>query len=775
MSRVAFAIPLSIRFIRFVTIIQFALLVPSSFRASASAATPASSELLLEVDGSRLILAQGHLMIQRGSSVLVEIESIEFNFKDSRSLAIFSKNENAVVLHALYPATASYDEKQDLPVDIEIFKIDGGFRFHATPTWARNTTVRLRDLDDHFFGLLEPLYPNNHPSPDLRGQVVEIDAQGDQSLYNENYASIWSAFYMTDRGYASFFDTFARGRYRLGLAGETELYHRTGQLDWYIFIGHGGDALLASYYKVIGAPKLPPLWALGPIGWRDENKGGAAEVLEDVRHMTELRIPFTAWWVDRPYSDGKHNWSKMNFNAKFDRPKEWIGRLEQEYHLNLMTWVAPLTFGDLDFPGLLPGDMGYLDLSNPDALREFERRLATQYKAGVRGHKMDRAEEFFPEMDKWKDGTADNESRNKYLFLYAKTIDGFLQRAWGDDHFNFARGAFHRTQPYLSAVWGGDARSSWDGLAGNLANAIRCGFMGFPIWGTDTGGNLGGRIDEELYARWLEWGVWNGLFEIKIDNINGQGLDRPPWVYGERLQAAFRTACELRLELLPYIYSIARSSREHGVMMKPLAYVWPEDSATHSIGDEYLFGSTFLVAPLIAPGGTRSVYLPEGTWSDFYHPTRHYGGKQTIQTSSPFDRIPVFVRSNSIYLTGSPSLGNQTKWKKESPSTLVMHVISGEVGEKTEFEYIDSAHPHHSTVIKLERTGEASIVTAPALGHDLEVELISEKEPTATLEGRPVAVNYNESEKRSRIAITAGQAIDLRWTTGSGPIALKSN
>lgn len=704
-------------------------------------------------------------MIERAGAPLVEVQSIEFNFKAPKALTVLSKTAERTVLRATYPAVASYEEGKDLVVDLEVARVTDGFRFHAKPEWAKNTTVRLRDLDDHFFGLLEPLYPNNRPSPDLRGQVVEIEAVGDQSLYNENYASIWSAFYLTNRGYASFFDTFARGRYRLGLGGETELFHRTGTLDWYLFFGHGGDALLAAYYNIIGAPKLPPLWALGPIGWRDENKGGAAEVLEDVRHMTELQIPFTAWWVDRPYSDGKHSWSKMNFNQKFVRPKEWIGRLEQEYDLKLLTWVAPLTFGDADFPGLLPGDMGYIDLSNPEALGEFQRRLGVQYAAGVRGHKMDRAEEYFPEMDKWKDGTADNESRNKYLYLYAKTIDGFLQKAWGEDHFNFARGAFHRTQPYLSAVWGGDARSSWDGLAGNLANAIRCGFMGFPIWGTDTGGNLGGRIDEELYARWLEWGVWNGLFEIKLDDMNGQGQDRPPWVYGEKLQAAFRSACELRLQLLPYIYSLARTSSTHGVMMKPLAYVWPDDPETYAVGDEYLFGPTFLVAPLTGPGGKRTVYLPEGTWYEFHSPTRRHAGKQRIETTSAFDQIPVFIRGNSIYITGGAVPGNQAKWRKESPSTLVVHATPGEVGDKTEFEFIDSADKNHPTPIKLERTAAEVIVSASPLAQSVEVELLSEVAPTAVIQsGEAIGVKYNPADQRARVTIPAHQAIDLHWS-----------
>ncbi len=574
---------------------------------AASWAAMARAEVLLETGDGQVRLENGHLQLLHGGAVVADVQSIDFNFKAPKSLTVGARTADHVALHAVYPSVAKYrDEIGDLPVDIEIEAVAGGFRFHAKPDWALNTTIHLRDLDDHFFGLLEHLYPNNLRSPDLRGVVVDVDALGEESQYDENYASAWSPFYMTTRGYATFFDTFARGRYTLGINGETELYHRTGILDWYVLFGRDGDEILTAYYKIIGAPKAPPLWALGPIGWRDENKN-AAEILDDVKHMTDLHIPFTSWWLDRPYSDGSNDWGKMNFSAKFAHPKEWIGQLEHDYDLKFMTWIGPLTFGDQDFPGLLPGARGYLDLSNPDAVKEFERRLDLQYAAGVRGHKMDRAEEYLPEMAPWKDGTDANESRNKYLYLYAKVTDEILTRAWGDDNCNFARGAVQRTQSHLTALWGGDVRASWDGLGSNLANAIRCGFMGFPIWGSDTGGYLGAQIDEELYARWLQFGSWSGLFEIKIDNYPGHLPDRPPWAYGEKLQAAFRAACAERMQLLPYLYSLSHTSARHGVLMKPLAYLWPDDPATYAVADEYLFGPAFLVAPITEPGGKRSI------------------------------------------------------------------------------------------------------------------------------------------------------------------------
>jgi alpha-glucosidase (family GH31 glycosyl hydrolase) len=689
------------------------------------------------------------------------VRSFEFNFQAPKSIVVGERSSDRVTFRAVYPSVAKYqDEQGELSVDIIAERIAGGFHFTAKPGWAKNVTVRLRDLDDHFFGLLEMLYPNNRPSPDLRGSVVDIDTFGNGSQYHENYASVWSAFYMTTRGYASFFDTFAKGRYRLGLNGETELYHHTGALDWYIFVGRNGDEILNAYYGVIGAPKAPPLWALGPIGWRDQNNGGAEEIIEDVRHMSELKIPFTAWFVDRPYSDGENAWSKMNFSAKFAKPEEWIGKLEKDYGLKFMTWIAPMTFGDASFPGLLAGEHGYMDLTDPAAIDEFEKRLKLQYAVGVHGHKNDRADELFPEMTTWKDGTPEAERRNKYLYLYAKVTHDMLTRAWGADQCNFARGAFHRTQPYLSAVWGGDSRSSWDGLAANLANAIRCGFMGFPVWGTDTGGYLGGRIDEELYARWLEWGAWNGLFEIKLDDAAGKNQDRPPWVYSDKLQMAFREACELRMQLLPYLNSLTQTAAKTGVLMKPLAYVWPADVATHMIWDEYLFGSAFLVAPITKLGGERSVYLPEGRWYDFYEPARQYEGEQTITVTTPFNHIPVFVRENTIYVTGTIPIGNRRQWESVKPSYIIQ-ATPGRNGDRAEFELIDSLDQNKSKFLQVNVRGAAVRFSMPALGAPGELR-VRQKPPTRVrVNGRLFDAKYDALLAVYRIPFSANAAFEV--------------
>jgi len=709
------------------------------------------SQTIWTKNNFKVEVENGQIKVFDKGNQLVDITSINFNFTKPKAIDVKVNNADSLILQLTYPVVASYRlVNHDLVADI-FFKVtgEGTLRIYSVPDWAQNITIQLKDLGEHFFGVLEQLYPNNLKSPDLRGDFVDVNVKGNASQYHENYADVWSAFYMTNKGYASFFNTFAKGRYEFAINGRTELYHHTGKMDWYLFTGDNGNKILKQYYKVIGYPKFIPLWACGPVAWRDQNNGGKDEILSDIQKMTDLKIPFTAWFVDRPYSNGADDWSKMDFNSKFSDAKDWIKTINDKFGLQFMSWIAPMTFDDKDFPGLLPNFKGYIDLTNPEAVKEFEERLKKyQYSVNVRGHKMDRADEEFPEMSPWYDKTPEQDHRNKYIYLYAKVIDKFLNDAFGKDQFNFARSGFQGCQQYLSAVWGGDSRSTWDGYASSIATSMRCGFMGFPIWGSDVGGYLGGRIPESLYARWLQFGSWSGLFEIKLDNAGGNGEDRPPWKYGQKLQDIFRNVCAWRMEILPYIYSCSNTSYKNGVMMKPLAYEYPLDKNVYNIWNEYLFGNAFLVAPIVDSSNSRKVYLPEGTWINFYNLNEKFSGRKTIDVSLPLDKIPVYIKENSIYVTGNLISGNSKNWIKDfnKNEKIIIHVFPGENGQSATFDYIDYFNKNKENKFEVFNNNGIFNINVPAVSSALSIEIKSNRKPnTVEVNGKQIKFQWDES------------------------------
>jgi alpha-glucosidase (family GH31 glycosyl hydrolase) len=124
--------------------------------------------------------------------------------------------------------------------------------------------------------------------------------------------------------------------------------------------------------------------------------------------------------------------------------------------------------------------------------------------------------------------------------------------------------------------------------------------------------------------------------------------------------------------------------------MKPLAYMFPEDKNTLDNWNEYMFGKTFLVAPVTDTASMRKIYLPKGKWFDFYNRSLKYEGEKEINVTASLDHIPVFVKSNSFYLTGRMLDGNSKLWKHgNSERKLNIYAFPGEKGETVKFNYVD--------------------------------------------------------------------------------------
>lgn len=724
---------------------------------SSEAATVAQ----LESHGARAEVAVNNhkinLHISYEGKKVIALSDIQFNNESALDwdLNSLSNSSNAIELKAKFPARIDFynpvTNTKNQEVILSLRSVEGGFRLVAEPKWARSVTLKFSYLGDHFFGLSEPLQPHNQLSPDLTGGRINVDVNSEEERLHENYASAFSAFYISSYGYGSFFDTFARGYYDFAINGKNEISHDTGKLDWYLLFGKNGAEIQKSYYSIIGAPKSIPAWSLGPVGWRDQNNGGAAEILDDINHLQAIKIPFTSWFVDRPYSDGTHSWSKMNFNSLFANPAEWIGKIRNQHGLEFMTWTSTATFGDKTFAKHLDGKFSYIDLSDEKSAQKYiDQLINNQHRMGVKGHKIDRADEAFPEYEDWANfAVTIAERRNLYAFLAAKVHDDALRKSWGSDQVTFMRAAWHRSQPYLSAIWGGDPRTSWDGLAANYANAARSAFMGFPVWGTDVGGYQNeGYIPEDLYLRWMQAGSMSGLFEIKFDGAGGMGRDRLPWRYSEAFQAQFRAICEDRMQFLPYLYSLSNTSAKSGSLMQPLAYRHLQDKNTYAIWDEFYLGNAILVAPVFNEKNQRSVYLPAGRWIDFDNTALRYQGGRSIEVDAPLSKLPRFIAENAIYVRGNIYKGSDRFWDKTEPSLTIVASPATKNGS-THFDYIDMLDGNREKPFSMNRVGNLIEIKVPALAHKAAIELLLDKSPKSVrLNGEDVSLQYESNTKK---------------------------
>jgi alpha-glucosidase (family GH31 glycosyl hydrolase) len=723
------------------------------------------------------------IKVSAGAKTLLEVNGINFGGTNYATIASITPTTDSLVINL----TAS--------LAVTITPVLSGIHMYGKVASATTVMITMKNENDHFFGITEQNINGN--SPDLQGRTIAITSANIQNYGNEPNAKVWSAFYMSSLGYGSFFNTFAEGTYVFGTGGGTApvtITHNTNTLDWYIYYGPTGDKIHQGYFKTIqtlealgtrSPTKKVPIWACGLVIWHN-NYSGSAQILSHNTNFITNQIPITAQWVDRPYSDGGQGWGDMNFSAAFANPGTWIKQISSDtgYNVKFMTWVAPLTFGDPVPPAgtYFNGGYDYLDLSNPAAVTWYVKKLdSLQDNAtiGVQGHKMDRCEESMTQVlsGTWADGTPTTEKQGKYLYLNAKVTDQALRSYWADNQFNFPRGAYHRSQPYNGAVWAGDTRAPWAGLVGALANGIKTAFCGFPIWGSDIGGYGTGatKIPTDQYLRWLTFGCFCGLMENMLDG-------KEPYIYtaagdavdGQSFVSRYKSVAELRMSLVPYVYSLANTSADNGVAMRPLPYLFPDDVNTYAIGDEYLFGDAFLVAPITSSAMTRSVYLPAGTWYYFFnHAETHASGTFTTP-SIPLYQIPVYIRANSVYVTGQIYAGNSKRWitDYDSSRNVVINAFPGTAGQTDTFTYVDYLDNDAKKIITLEAAGGGVVhIKSPAmtvygtLKVQMAVPTINVKLNNFTLTA-PYGYSYSDSGHTLRVPFAPNEAVDL-WINGT--------
>jgi alpha-glucosidase (family GH31 glycosyl hydrolase) len=243
--------------------------------------------------------------------------------------------------------------------------------------------------------------------------------------------------------------------------------------------------------------------------------------------------------------------------------------------------------------------------------------------------------------------------------------------------FALHRNGYAGMQRYSAFLWSGDVYTTWETLRTHVPIAINTGLSGIPFWGTDIGGFVPtAEYTGELHVRWFQFGAfcplfrahgrswhlrlpwgWNtgelGSNEIITPNYSGAANPDASELRNAAVEPICRKYLELRYRLLPYLYSVVRETTRSGLpIMRSLWLHYPDDRIASARGDEYLWGRDILVAPVTEKGaGSRSVYLPHGTWYDFWTGQDIDGGRE-LQRPVDLATIPLYVRAGAILPLG---------------------------------------------------------------------------------------------------------------------------
>ncbi len=545
-------------------------------------------------------------------------------------------------------------------------------------SWRKGEVRLTRDLPaiEHCVGLA--CQPTNL---DLRGKRYILWNNDPNTFDRDSIPSYFTIpFYMglnKEFAFGLFWDNASRGWIDVGEEYEDRITFSAaaGELRYYVFSGVDMMALLNRYSELTGRMPLPPMWALGfhISRW---SYYPADKVREIARGFRKRNIPCDTIHLDIDYMDGFRcfTWDRERFPApavllselaeqgfkvvaiidpgiKVDPGyKVYDSGLQEDVFLKLPNgklFTAPVWAGKSVFP----------DFSSPKARAWWAAQFDILINPGVAGIWNDMNEptvfnaSFDHEMPESVrhnfegQGGSHLELHNVYGMLMARASREALEKMRPSRRpFNITRAAHAGAQRYASA-WTGDNRATWDHMQLMINMVISSGLSGLAFNGGDIGG-FDGNPEPELYARWMQLGSMMPFFRV---HASRDTAPHEPWAFGQEVEDIARKYINLRYELLPYFYSLFAQNAQNGwPILRPLFALDPLDENLRHIEDAFMVGDTLLAAPILQKGQTqREVYLPRGTWFDYYTNQLVQGG-QTVTVDAPLDTMPLFARAGQV-------------------------------------------------------------------------------------------------------------------------------
>lgn len=487
------------------------------------------------------------------------------------------------------------------------------FEEESTLSWdASGTTQTLKPrAGEQFFGAGEQNGGYNHT-----GKTIQV---ANSFNWNEGGFNNSQPYYVSTSGYGAFRNTFQPGTYVFGGSGDglVRTTEKEQRFDAYYFVGDVKQ-VVDSYTDLVGKPFMPPLYGL-ELGDSDcylhnANRGE--------RHTLDA-LKIAQGYVDHGMPNG---WMLVNdgYGCGYEDLAE-TGEGLQQRGMQLGLWTEK-------------------GLDNQ----------AEEVAAGVRVRKLDVA---------WV-GPG-----------YRFALDGCQTAYDGIEDNSDARGFVYQPNSWAGAqrcgvLWSGDQYGTWDYIRWQIPTYAASTLSGIAYNTGDVDGIFGG--SPKTYARDLQW---KAFLPTTMTMDGWSPLEKQPWRYGTEINAINRKYLLLKERLLPYTYTYSAEAHRTGLgQVRPLHLEYPDDPVASSDAAKYEFlsGKDFLVAPVYEDSSVRNgIYLPEGTWVDYWT-GRTYQGPTTVNGyHAPLDTLPLFVRGGAVVPMWPDGT---TSWQTRDKSRLTVDV-----------------------------------------------------------------------------------------------------
>lgn len=499
---------------------------------------------------------------------------------------------------------------------------------------------------------------------DLSGRSFLLKNQDGQGVNNtRTYKNV--PFYVSSRMYGAFYHTTSHSKLDLACHSTRSVQFLSYQplVDVFVIGGDSVEEIIRGYRDLTGYPSMPPLWSFG-VWMSRMTYFSADEVNEICDRLRDEHYPCDVIHLDTGWfrTDWLCEW-KFN-EERFPAPEKFVRDLNKR-GFRVSLWQLPYVAEDAqqideardnDYIGKLTKKQasegsnfsaldyaGTIDFTYPAATAWYKGLLKNLLDMGVSCIKTDFGENIH--MDAVYKNMESELLNNLYALLYQKAAYEVTKEVTGDG-IVWARAAWAGCQRY-PLHWGGDSCSSWDGLAGSLKGGLHFGLSGFAFWSHDVPGFhtlpnfMNSPVDDDVYLRWTQFGVFTS-------HIRYHGTSkREPWHY-PAIATLVKRWWRLRYCLIPYIVKESEVAITTGhSLVEAMIFRNPDDITCRHIDDQYYFGGSFLVAPVMNSQGRRDIYLPEGRWVDFFTGAVYEGERWLKGVEVALENMPVFVKEGT--------------------------------------------------------------------------------------------------------------------------------
>lgn len=223
----------------------------------------------------------------------------------------------------------------------------------------------------------------------------------------------------------------------------------------------------------------------------------------------------------------------------------------------------------------------------------------------------------------------------------------------------------------------GDTTINWNCLRFQPYSTAAAANIGYTWWSHDIGGHMRGKKDDELYIRWVQFGVFSPV--NRLHSTSNEFMGKEPWKYGFEANKIVSHFLRLRRRLIPYIYTMNYHTHKYGrALMEPMYYGYPDSCEAYKCRNQYFFGSELIAAPITDPADKKTgfasvtVWLPQGRYTDIFT-RRSYNGGGFVKMFRQAENFPVLAKEGAII----PLDADDTSNAAQNPSDFEILAFSG--------------------------------------------------------------------------------------------------